>query len=120
MPEPIKIQPFGTVMLLPLRPTPQKTDAQKTEYPSLPFLKAHDLEVTVIEMLTTIPDYYVQPGFSEIPAIRHVKDVMKDWDLRTAKEYVEKIYKNNVDRIEAARVISQKSWNKEQMDNERI
>ena len=108
--------PFpGKIMILPLRPQQPKTDAQKTEYPALPFLREHDLEAEVIKMLATVPEYYEKPSFSLIPAIKHTKDAM-GWDLRTSKEYVEKIYKNNVDKIEADRVVSLKSWNKDGLD----
>lgn len=103
----------GKMFILPLRPEPKPlTDAQKTTYPALPFLREHELEKEVIKMLAEIPDYYNQPSFSLIPAIKHAKDVMRDWDLRTAKEYVEKIYKNNARQIDAARVHSMKSWRK--------
>ncbi len=79
----------------------------------------HDLEARVITLLGTVPDYYSTPTFSPIPAIKHAKDVM-GWDLWTSKEYVEKIYKKNLDKIEAARVSSLKSWKAEHEDDAHV
>ncbi len=110
--------PLNPVLILPLRPVKPKPKPD-TEYPSLPFLREHDLEARVITLLGTVPDYYSTPTFSPIPAIKHAKDVM-GWDLWTSKEYVEKIYKKNLDKIEAARVISLKSWKAEHEDDAHV
>lgn len=112
---------LGKVMLLPLRepPVPKVlTDAEKTAYPALTFLREHELEKEVIKMLGERNFSYVAslpsdpPHFGLIPAIRHVRNVMTDWDLRKAKDFVEKIYKDNACQIDAARVACTESWRK--------
>lgn len=117
----------GKIFLLPLREPKVLTDAEKTTYPALPFLKEHELEKEIVEMLgkrSTVyssTPYDIPPHFSLIPAIKQAKDVM-GWDLRTAKDYVEKIYKENSRQINARRVECTQAWNLEyeKRHNERV
>jgi hypothetical protein len=94
----------GKIFLLPLRPVSKPEP--DTEYPSLPFLREHDLEAECIKLLSETEYYH-----SIIPAIKHVRDVM-GWGLVDSKDYVDRIRKEFAGQIEAAQVAYLKSWRK--------
>lgn len=108
MPDEQLISTGVKVMLLPLRPEPEKTDAEKTSHPTLPCVTEMELQDEVIELLAT-PYIDVQFGkpryhFSMIPAIKRVRE-LTNWDLRTSKDFVEKISKEFAGQVSARRVV---------------
>src|SRR6266851_3854595 len=106
---PILVDNFGKVMMLPFRPEsePTSTDVEMTSHPVLPCVIELEMQDEVVRLLVVPIREHVHASwrYSIIPAIKYVRG-KTGWGLNDSKDYVDKIEKEFAGQISAARVVS--------------